>query len=135
MSAAGTERFLKVGKKEEGNYYATRPIRPHHYTTSRMRGKASSEMDLVRGILQMMQGLSSSLFYWDLVEHRFCVADVEVSVTHLSRTSLHNLLSQFTHAATCLQLVNARLNHQMESRLPPTLMAFASVASHWLQVL
>ncbi|KAG5252365.1 gamma-tubulin complex component [Salix suchowensis] len=92
----------------------------------------TSEVDLVRGVVQMMQGLSSSLFYWDQSGQCFCVANVGIYVTHLSHPTLHNLLSRFTYAATCLQLVHLRLSLPHSYDALPTLRAFASVASHCL---
>ncbi|CAK7323914.1 unnamed protein product [Dovyalis caffra] len=114
------ETFRNLG---EGIHYAT-PIIP--------LTRKTSEVDLVRGVVQMMQGLSSSLFYWDQSGLCFCVANVGIYVTHLSHSTLHNLLSRFTYAATCLQLVHLRLNLPHSYCALPTLRAFASVASHCL---
>lgn len=98
--------------------------------------KKTSEGELVRGVLQMMQGLISCLFYWDQKGQCFCVAKSSgVYVTHLSHTSLHNLLNQFMYAATCLQRVDACVNKiKLVKRCMPTLRAFASFASQWLKV-
>jgi gamma-tubulin complex component 5 len=83
----------------------------------------------------MLQGFSSSLFSWDHIENRFRVKN-GVYVTHLSLKSLHSLLNQFIHAATCLQIVEITIK-KIEiavPRPPPTLKAFVTSASEWLQV-
>ncbi|KAL2512973.1 Spc97/Spc98 family of spindle pole body (SBP) component [Abeliophyllum distichum] len=94
----------------------------------------TSEIDLVRGVLQMMQGLSSSLFYWDDNGHSFRVKS-GIYVTHLSQTSLYGVLDQFIYAATSLQLVEIVVNKIEKSKsLPlPTLRAFACSVSTWLK--
>ncbi|GFY86901.1 Spc97 / Spc98 family of spindle pole body (SBP) component [Actinidia rufa] len=58
-----------------------------------------------------------------------------IYVTHLSQTSLHVILNQFTYAATCLKLVEVVANKVETSvRLPsPTLRAFACSVSAWLK--
>ncbi|RQP01072.2 hypothetical protein POPTR_016G000100v4 [Populus trichocarpa] len=123
MFAPQTQREETFRNLGEGIHYAT-PIIP--------LTRKTSEVDLVRGVVQMMQGLSSSLFYWDQSGQCFCVANVGIYVTHLSHSTLHNLLSRFTYAATCLQLVHLRLNLPHSYYALPTLRAFASVASHCL---
>ncbi|KAG6735890.1 hypothetical protein POTOM_061436 [Populus tomentosa] len=123
MFAPQTQREETFRNLGEGIHYAT-PITP--------LTRKTSELDLVRGVVQMMQGLSSSLFYWDQSGQCFCVANVGIYVTHLSHSTLHNLLSRFTYAATCLQLVHLRLNLPHSYCALPTLRAFASVASHCL---
>ncbi|OWM80759.1 hypothetical protein CDL15_Pgr006789 [Punica granatum] len=94
----------------------------------------ANEADVVRGLLKMLQGFSSYLFYWD---HRAGCFGVKsgIYVVHLSRTSLHAILSQFSYAATCLQLVDIIVGKvEMPSRLPPpTLKAFASCVSSWIR--
>jgi gamma-tubulin complex component 5 len=125
MFAPQTQREETFRNLGEGIHYAT-PIIP--------LTRKTSEVDLVRGVVQMMQGLSSSLFYWDQSGQCFCVANVGIYVTHLSHSTLHNLLSRFTYAATCLQLVHLRLNLPHSYYALPTLRAFASVASHCLLV-
>ncbi|KAL3840367.1 hypothetical protein ACJIZ3_024958 [Penstemon smallii] len=86
----------------------------------------TDELDLVRGVLQMVQGLSSSLFYWDEARQRFRFK-TGIYVTHLSQKSLCSLLDQFTYAGTCLQLVDLEVNkiEKSMSSSPPTLRAFA----------
>ncbi|GAU36145.1 hypothetical protein TSUD_316740 [Trifolium subterraneum] len=96
----------------------------------------TNELELVRGVLRMLQGFSSSLFAWDQIENRFRVKN-GVYVTHLSLTSLHSLLNQFIHAATCLQIVEITIK-KIEiavPRPPPTLKAFVTSASEWLKVM
>lgn len=82
----------------------------------------------------MLQGLSSSLFYWDQREGSFN-AKTGIYVAHLSHTSLVTILNQFMYAATCLQLVEIVVNKVETSvRLPPpTLRAFTCSVSAWLK--
>uniref|UniRef100_A0A5B6YPJ1 Gamma-tubulin complex component n=1 Tax=Davidia involucrata TaxID=16924 RepID=A0A5B6YPJ1_DAVIN len=94
----------------------------------------TNEVDLVRGVLQILQGFSSSLFYWDHVGQSFC-AKSGIYVTHLSQTGLNGILNQFMYAATCLRLVEIVVN-KVETfvRLPPpTLRAFACSVAAWLR--
>ncbi|KAI8523282.1 hypothetical protein RHMOL_Rhmol13G0061200 [Rhododendron molle] len=92
------------------------------------------EVDLVRGVLHILQGLSSSLFYWDDVRLTY-LAKTGIYVTHLSQKSLHVILNQFMYAATCLRLVEVVVNKVEKSvRLPsPTLRAFSCSVSAWLK--
>ncbi|KAL2538053.1 Spc97/Spc98 family of spindle pole body (SBP) component [Forsythia ovata] len=94
----------------------------------------TSEIDLVRGVLQMLQGLSSYLFYWDDNGHCFHVKS-GIYLTHLSQTSLYGVLDQFIYTATCLQLVEIVVNkiEKPKSLPPPTLRAFACSVSTWLR--
>lgn len=83
----------------------------------------------------MLQGLSSSLFYWDDTGLFFRFKS-GIYVTHLSQTSLFHILEQFLYAGTCLKLVDMVV-HKVEktkSLTPPTLRAFASSVSTWLRV-
>ncbi|KAI6688966.1 hypothetical protein NL676_025794 [Syzygium grande] len=93
----------------------------------------TNEVDLVKGVLQILQGLSSSLFYWDQDKKCFCAA-TGIYVTHLSRTSLHAILSQFSYAATCLKLVDLIVDRVKTSSRspPPTLRAFLCSVSSWI---
>ncbi|XP_031273500.1 gamma-tubulin complex component 5 isoform X2 [Pistacia vera] len=93
-----------------------------------------SEVDLVRGVLQMFQGFSSSLFYWDQSGHKFR-AKTGIYVTHLSLKSLHVLLNQFTYGATCLKLVEIAVGRvETFTRVTsPTLRAFSCSVSEWLK--
>ncbi|XVF24586.1 hypothetical protein REPUB_Repub13aG0140700 [Reevesia pubescens] len=96
----------------------------------------TTEMDLVRGVVVMLQGFSGSWFYWDEKRRRFCVRS-GIYLTHLSQSSLGVILNQFLYAATCLELVQITVS-KVESRLrspPPTLRAFASSVSSWLKKL
>lgn len=89
----------------------------------------------MRGVLETLQGFSSSLFYWDDDGKRFR-AKTGIYVTHLSQTSLHAVVNQFMYAATCLQLVGilvTKIEKWVRSP-PPTLRAFACSASAWLRV-
>lgn len=92
------------------------------------------EVDLVRGVLHILQGFSSSLFFWDNVRQNFH-AKSGIYVTHLSQTSLHVILNQFVYAATCLKRVEIIVNEvEASARLPsPTLRAFACSVSAWLK--
>ncbi|XP_042004267.1 gamma-tubulin complex component 5-like isoform X2 [Salvia splendens] len=94
----------------------------------------TNESDLVRGLLQMLQGLSSSLFYWDDTGLFFRFKS-GIYVTHLSQTSLFHILEQFLYAGTCLKLVDIVVNkvEKTKSLTPPTLRAFASSVSTWLR--
>lgn len=89
----------------------------------------------VRSVLEMLQGFSSSFFYWDYQMKVFLVKS-GIYLRHLSQSSLHAILNQFMHAATCLQLVEIVINKAEKSVKvpPPTLRAFASSASAWLKV-
>ncbi|CAB4296421.1 unnamed protein product [Prunus armeniaca] len=93
----------------------------------------ANELDLVRSVLQMLQGFSSSLFYWDQNGKSFQVKS-GLHVNHLSHTSLHAIVHQFMYAATCLQLVEVLVNKiEKSAKLPPpTLRAFACSVSSWL---
>ncbi|KAM5564734.1 gamma-tubulin complex component 5 [Rosa sericea] len=94
----------------------------------------TNELDLVRSVLQMLQGYSSSLFYWDHNGNSF-QAKTGIYVNHLSHTSLHAIVSQFMYAATCLQLIEIVVNKvEKSARLPPpTLRAFVCFVSSWLK--
>ncbi|KAL9172443.1 hypothetical protein ABFS82_03G047400 [Erythranthe guttata] len=94
----------------------------------------TNELDLVRGVLQMLQGLSSSLFNWDEKRHCFHFKR-GIYLTHLSQTSLYRILDQFLYAATCLQLVDIAVTKIEKSKgsPPPTLRAFSCSVSTWLR--
>lgn len=83
----------------------------------------------------MLQGLSSSLFFWDDKRHCFHFKR-GIYVTHLSQSSLYHILDQFSYAATCLQLVDIVVNRieKSKSSPPPTLRAFSCSVSTWLKV-
>ncbi|XP_019058317.1 PREDICTED: gamma-tubulin complex component 5-like isoform X2 [Tarenaya hassleriana] len=94
-----------------------------------------SEADLVRSVLQALQGLSSSLIFWDQNGQMFR-AKSGIYISHLSQMSLHNLLNEFICAATWLKFVESVVGRLKTSlRSPPTLRAFSSSVSAWLQIL
>lgn len=89
----------------------------------------------VRGVLQILQGFSSSIFCWGKKEQSYCT-NYGIFVTHLSHTSLHAILGQFTYSATCLRMVEIVVN-KVETYVkspPPTLRAFTCSVSAWLRV-
>ncbi|GAB2291372.1 hypothetical protein Dimus_025630 [Dionaea muscipula] len=93
----------------------------------------TNEVDLVRGLLQILQGSSSSLFYWDEIGKRFCIKS-GIHVAHLSFSSLYEVVNQFLYAATCLRLVEVIVNKiELSTRSPPTLRAFGNSVSAWLK--
>ncbi|XP_039002538.1 gamma-tubulin complex component 5 isoform X2 [Hibiscus syriacus] len=93
----------------------------------------TTEMELVRGVARMLQGFSGSLFYWDQKGQRFCVRS-GIYVSHLSQSSLGVILNQFMYAATCLELVQITVSKvETQLRSPPTLRAFVSSVSSWLE--
>ncbi|KAJ8758768.1 hypothetical protein K2173_000489 [Erythroxylum novogranatense] len=104
-----------------------------HHATPISPALRTNEVNLVRGVLQMMQGLSGSMFCWDQTRQRFCVVRSGMYVPQLSLTSLHNLLIQFSYAATCLKIVEVLVNKVKLETSMPTVRAFASVVSQWLQ--
>ncbi|ESR48097.1 hypothetical protein CICLE_v10000139mg [Citrus x clementina] len=105
-----------------------------HFATP-VSSSRTNEVDLVRGVLQMLQGLSSSLFYWDESVRSFCVK-TGIYVTHLSQKSVHVILNQFIYAATCLKLVEIYVSRvETTGRISsPTLRAFSSAVSAWLKM-
>ncbi|KAH6788556.1 Spc97 / Spc98 family of spindle pole body component [Perilla frutescens var. frutescens] len=105
------------------------------YFASPVPSLRTNEFDLVRGLLQMLQGFSSSLFYWDNTQQSFCFKS-GIYVTHLSQTSLYCILDQFLYSGTCLKLVDIVVNkvEKAKSLPPPTLRAFACSVSRWLRI-
>ncbi|XP_022765622.1 gamma-tubulin complex component 5-like [Durio zibethinus] len=102
--------------------------------SSPISSSRTTEMELVQGVVRMLQGFSGSLFYWDEKGPRFCLRS-GIYVTHLSQSSLGVILNQFLYAATCLELVQIAVS-KVESLLrspPPTFRAFASAVSSWLK--
>lgn len=83
----------------------------------------------------MIQGYTSSFFYWDNNGQSFHVKS-GIYVAHLSKGSLHMILNQFIYAATCLQLVDTVVSGMESSgkMSSPTLRAFSCSASAWLKV-
>ncbi|KAL9663352.1 hypothetical protein QQ045_018738 [Rhodiola kirilowii] len=96
----------------------------------------TTEADLVRDVLRMLQGYSTCIFYWDNSALLYR-AKSGVHVDHLSYTSLGVILNQFLYAASCLKLVETIVNKVETSvRLcPPTLRAFTFSISEWLRKL
>ncbi|XP_068656004.1 uncharacterized protein [Aristolochia californica] len=96
----------------------------------------TNELDLVRGILKILQGLSGPLFFWDPCVQSFLIKN-GVYVSHLSQTSLYGILGQLVYAATCLQQVEIFVKKIEFSSIcaPPTLKAFAHSVSLWLKKL
>ncbi|KAJ0231027.1 Gamma-tubulin complex component [Hirschfeldia incana] len=94
-----------------------------------------TELDLVRGVLEAMQGLCSPFIVWNQTGQTFLATEIRVS--HLSPSSLHSLVSPFLYAATCLKLVDSILVgiNNTNNSPPPTLMAFSNSVSAWLQKL
>lgn len=93
----------------------------------------TNEFDLVRNVLQILQGFSSTMLYWDELGHHFRVRS-GIYVSHLSHTSLYHVLNQFTYAATCLKMVESRIQEVEKSvpPPPPTLRAFCCSIYSWL---
>ncbi|KAL5558187.1 hypothetical protein UlMin_034398 [Ulmus minor] len=104
-----------------------------HFATP-ISSSRTDEIDVVRAVLEILQGFCSSLFYWDDKRKSF-QAKSGIYVTHLSQTSLRAIINQFTYAATCLQLVEIVLGkvEKLSRSSPPTLRAFACSASAWLR--
>ncbi|XP_068481400.1 uncharacterized protein [Phaseolus vulgaris] len=110
------------------------PLANEFHFAPPLSSSRTNELELVRGVLRMLQGFSGPLFSWDKSAKSFR-AKSGVYVSHLSQKSLHSLLNQFIHAATCLQFVAITLD-KVESAVPkspPTLNAFASSASACLK--
>ncbi|KAK9704927.1 hypothetical protein RND81_07G020800 [Saponaria officinalis] len=102
------------------------------YLATSLTSLKTTEFDLVQGILHVLQGNSSQFFFWDEFQCRF-YANVGVFVTHLSQTSLHEVLNQFLCAASCLRKVEVVVTRiEREGSVMPTLRAFASSVSVWL---
>ncbi|RWV94607.1 hypothetical protein GW17_00042834 [Ensete ventricosum] len=93
----------------------------------------TDEGKLVQGILQMLQGHCSSLFYWDEQQQRFFIKD-GIYVLHLSYTSLYSILSRFLFAGTCLKQVELYVQKVQSIHVRvPTLNAFANSITSWLK--
>ena len=86
-------------------------------------------------MLQILQGFSSSLFYWDKNKQSYRVKR-GIFLSHLSRSSLNAILGQFVYSATCLRLVELlvdKVETSIQSPMP-TLSAFTSCVTAWLKV-
>lgn len=97
----------------------------------------------VKHVLYMLQGFASAHFPWDETNQRFSVVK-GLHVSHLSMSSLYNLLMPFTVAATSLRRVEIFVKKvaaestgswlQSEPQTLPTLEAFANVVAMRLEV-
>ncbi|KAJ4789783.1 Gamma-tubulin complex component [Rhynchospora pubera] len=93
----------------------------------------TDEHDLVRGIVQMLQGLPNTLFYWD-VELQCFHARPGIYASHLSQTSLKRLVNPFLLASSCLKRVEIFIAKvQCVGQRYPTLCAFANSVDSWLK--
>ncbi|XP_031495404.1 uncharacterized protein LOC116260984 isoform X2 [Nymphaea colorata] len=117
------EQTLKMAQSFIDRLYQTR-FRGLSFSAPAVTSR-TTEAQLVRSVLQMLQGFSSPLFYWDDRAHTFHVKN-DIHVAHLSLSSLSDILSRFIHAANCLQLVEEFVKHiRMYSQMyPPTMKAF-----------
>nr|XP_010940138.2 LOW QUALITY PROTEIN: gamma-tubulin complex component 5-like [Elaeis guineensis] len=103
---------------------------PHAEPVSTFR---TNEYELVQGVLQMLQGFCSSLFFWDIDRQRFCAKD-GIYASHLSQTSLRGVLNQFLFAGTCLKQVELFVKKvEASHQRAPTLKAFSNSVSSWLK--
>ncbi|KAF3792886.1 Gamma-tubulin complex component 5 [Nymphaea thermarum] len=117
------EQMLKMAQSFIDKLYQTR-FRGLSFSAPAVASR-TTEAQLVRSVLQMLQGFSSPLFYWDDREHTFHVKN-DIHVAHLSLSSLSDILSRFIHAADCLQLVEGFVKHIItySQMYPPTMKAF-----------
>eukprot|EP00250_Pteridium_aquilinum_P014873 c22252_g1_i2 orf=130-3138(+) len=97
----------------------------------------SNEASLVRDVLQMMQGHPSKSFFWEESTQIFSLK-TGLHLSHLSRSSLSELLSRFINTASSLRRIDsfvkrvARASHStgpLHLQASPTLQAFASTVS------
>ncbi|KAL9259933.1 hypothetical protein AKJ16_DCAP02608 [Drosera capensis] len=103
-----------------------------HFVTA-LSSSRTNESDLVIGLLQILQGNSSSHFYWDKAEKQFHIK-AGIHVAHLSLSSLYEIVNQFLYAATYLWLVEMVVNEiVLSTRSPPTLSTFVYSVSSWLK--
>jgi hypothetical protein len=97
----------------------------------------------VKHVLYMLQGFASAHFPWDETTQRFSVIK-GLHVSHLSMSSLYNLLTPFTAAATSLRRVEIFVKKvavestgswlKSEPQSFPTLEAFANAVAMRLEV-
>ncbi|CAA6659670.1 unnamed protein product [Spirodela intermedia] len=93
----------------------------------------TDENKLVCGVIQMLQGFSSSFFIWDENKNCFRVRS-GAFVSHLSQTSLGCILDQFVYSGTSLKLVELFVRRVEALKTGfPTLEAFAGSVSLWLK--
>ncbi|CAN8277832.1 unnamed protein product [Cochlearia groenlandica] len=112
---------------------AVESLIPEKIRSRRVSVTTVLELDLVKGLLQALQGLSSPYISWHQNSQAF-ITNSEIRLSHLSDTSLHALLSGFVYAATCLKIVESivdGINSSLKSS--PTLMAFSNSVSSWLE--
>ncbi|KAG0481786.1 hypothetical protein HPP92_009870 [Vanilla planifolia] len=88
----------------------------------------TDEQKLVHGILGMLQGFCSYLFFWDENEQKFRV-EGGIYACHLSKASLSCILNKFIFCGTCLKKV------ETSRQRVPTLKAFANSVHFWLKKL
>ncbi|ONK64090.1 uncharacterized protein A4U43_C07F21980 [Asparagus officinalis] len=92
-----------------------------------------SERELVHGVLQMLQGFSTSLFNWDEYGQGFHLKS-EIYTSHMSHTSLHGIVNQFAFGGSCLKKVENFIKMVEASRQrSPTLKAFGNSVKSWLK--
>lgn len=98
-----------------------------------VRAFETSERELVRGVLQMLQGLSSSVFYWDEYGQEFRLQS-EIYASHMSQDSLDGIVSYFAFGGSCLRKVEILVNKVGTScKSSPTLKAFTNSVRSWLK--
>jgi hypothetical protein len=107
------------------------------------RSLLTTEALLVKDVLYMLQGFASEHFLWDTVEQRFSIKN-GTHVSHLSMSSLYNLLASFMDAATNLRRVEIFVKRvayestgswlKFRPRALPTLEAFANAVAMRLAV-
>lgn len=88
----------------------------------------------VQGVLQMLQGFSSPMFFWDQYEQGFCLKS-EIYASHLSQKSLSGIVNQFAFGGSCLKKVECFVKKAVASHQgAPTLKAFTNSVKSWLKV-
>lgn len=92
-----------------------------------------NEQELVQGVLQMLQGFSSPIFFWDEYGQGFRLKS-EIYTSHLSQTSLSGIVNQFAFGGSCLKKVETFVKKAEASRQrAPTLKAFTNSVKSWLK--
>lgn len=93
----------------------------------------TNEKELVQGVLEMLLGFSSSIFYWDDDRQEFCFKD-GIYLSHLSQASLSAILNQFAFGGTCLKKVEFFVKKvEASHQRAPTLKGFANSVKSWLK--
>ncbi|XP_078149160.1 uncharacterized protein LOC144544512 isoform X2 [Carex rostrata] len=126
----------EVHKFEVGNSFITKlnlSISNSLPNSTPLSSLKTDEHDLVKGIVQMLQGFPSYLFYWD--EELLCFhAKQGIYASHLSQTTLKRLLNPFLLAGTCLKRVEIFIEKvEYIGQRYPTLCAFANSVHSWLK--